>query len=288
MSSRAALKAAAPVLARVFEKIPGAPEAYVSRPKEDALPVKDGPDLIILFGWMDGQLPHLFKYTEAYHKEYPGATQILIRSHGSFWWTSTSASIQALLPVATLLQELKTDNTLVHIASNGGSFMLVTLADAIALTDPTKTPLVPCKAVIHDSNPGKDDLLPALEAFTGGIKNPLIKLAAKGTLLTFLVTHALWGMLMRKPDPTGFETMRQRLLDPAVLPHTAVRTYIYSNADRLVSHEAVEEHIAEAKRAGLDVVAENFGESLHVSHARTDPPRYWDIVRRTWARISGH
>ena len=44
----------------------------------------------------------------------------------------------------------------------------------------------------------------------------------------------------------------------------------------------VEEHAEEARKAGLDVRMERFGGSPHVAHARTDPVRYWGVVKKVW------
>lgn len=59
---------------------------------------------------------------------------------------------------------------------------------------------------------------------------------------------------------------------------------MYSSTDALIPAKDVETHAAEAKAAGLDVTLENFGKSAHVSHARTDPGRYWESVKALWER----
>ncbi|EEB97368.1 hypothetical protein MPER_03326, partial [Moniliophthora perniciosa FA553] len=59
------------------------------------------------------------------------------------------------------------------------------------------------------------------------------------------------------------------------------RLYAYSDTDEVVAHESVEEHL-EGIRTILNVRAERFTGSRHVSHAKKDPKRYWSAVEGLW------
>ena len=100
----------------------------------------------------------------------------------------------------------------------------------------------------------------------------------------------LWTILVGltritgKPDPIA--SLRQTLVQPNILPWLATespRVYVYSKEDPIVPSTAVEEHIAEVKqKLGTQVTGELFPNSPHVAHARTDPDRYWAIVKNAW------
>lgn len=70
--------------------------------------------------------------------------------------------------------------------------------------------------------------------------------------------------------------------DPGLVRETC-RAYVYSEADEFVDHRAVEEHAEYAEVNGYVVVRrDKFLNSQHVAHARSDPDRYWSLVRNTW------
>jgi hypothetical protein len=60
------------------------------------------------------------------------------------------------------------------------------------------------------------------------------------------------------------------------------RTYIFSGTDKMIAAEDVKAHGEEAREKGFEVRFEDFGESAHVQHMRSDPERYWGVVRETW------
>ncbi|KIY43048.1 hypothetical protein FISHEDRAFT_78895 [Fistulina hepatica ATCC 64428] len=46
----------------------------------------------------------------------------------------------------------------------------------------------------------------------------------------------------------------------------------------------VERHIQDVKSRGFNVDVESLISSKHVTHARTDPERYWGAVQRVWEK----
>ncbi|KDN32900.1 hypothetical protein RSAG8_14013, partial [Rhizoctonia solani AG-8 WAC10335] len=152
--------------------------------------------LILIFGWMGAQLPHLYKYTEHYNKLYPLATQILVRAHASYFWGSETTGRAAVSPVIKLLRDAGIhENTmpgssglLVHAFSNGGALNEATLARAIAgtLSPTTNTSAIPAQALIYDSPPGVLNIRVTLLAFTAAM-------ALRSLLSSVLSSKPFWG-----------------------------------------------------------------------------------------------
>lgn len=59
--------------------------------------------------------------------------------------------------------------------------------------------------------------------------------------------------------------------------------YIYSDADRMVDWQEVEDHAADARSRGFVVDLERFEGSGHAAHVRVGGgERYWQIVKDLW------
>ncbi|TCD67588.1 hypothetical protein EIP91_012218 [Steccherinum ochraceum] len=266
-------------------------DVYVLRPAKDSLGQPEDPRVILICGWMDAKLRALLSYMTKYNAIYPGATQILVLSRQAATWASKANNLKALEPAADLLKgfglsEGTSPNTLVHVFSNGGGFQLMHLAEVLHQTpfsaSESAAPSAGC--LILDSVPGDASLRSSLRAFTAPIKFLPMK------LLAYIPLTMAWCVLVGltritgKPDPIA--SLRQFLNQHNFLPWftaRAPRVYIYSEEDLIVPSTAIEEHIAETKQKhGFPVTAEVFPRSPHVAHARTDPDRYWSIVRNTW------
>ncbi|TFY72470.1 hypothetical protein EVG20_g569 [Dentipellis fragilis] len=306
MSTKAASNSAAmglvnfqTVSANVYKLQPAAGEnVTASNHKHD-------PTLIIIFGWMSAQLPHLLKYTREYERLYPHATQIVVRCEPSFFFKGKTAQEAQAKPLVDCLEQIgylepkgkpldtpaapvQRPRILVHAFSNGGASQAVLLSDVLktrtlaAMASSMRS--IP-SALILDSTPGNSELSNTITAFTIQIRNPLLRypamlLMAVGFAFTFVYT-AFSG----KEHP--IDMLRRRLLDPALFPwsHSDMpRLYVYSKHDRLVPCNSVRAHVREAKSKGFEVEVEEFGESAHVAHARTDPERYWTAVKGVWER----
>ncbi len=63
---------------------------------------------------------------------------------------------------------------------------------------------------------------------------------------------------------------------------SAPRLYLYSMTDLIIPGDEVAAHAEQARAGGVAVAEEVFERSAHVSHARTDPERYWAAVKRLW------
>lgn len=82
------------------------------------------------------------------------------------------------------------------------------------------------------------------------------------------------------------QKQRQYLLDPALLGKSKDMLYIYSRSDPIIDFRFVEEHIAEARKAGNHVQTAVFSDSNHVAHMQNDKQKYWELVRKFWEASS--
>ncbi|CAE6472630.1 unnamed protein product [Rhizoctonia solani] len=295
-----------PTAQRVFNRVDGS-DVYVSHPID--VPKEEGidqgetktPPIILIFGWMDAQLPHLYKYTEQYNKIYPGATQILVRTHQNYFWKGEAAKRASVLPVIKLLRdaginehtEAKNSGLLVHTFSNGGALGQTSLARTIAESLPLKatTPALPAQAFIYDSLPGILNLRVTALAFTAPIRSPALRSLAKLVVGAIYIVGTVWrhtiGLVLGQKEDT-FTQLHRELNEPRLLPQHVPRTYIYSDIDELIPSESVEGHAKKARELiggaiGYELVKlAKFEGSSHVAHARKDGKRYWDEVVRTW------
>ena len=145
--------------------------------------------------------------------------------------------------------------------------------------------LLPVHCTVFDSAPGRFAYSRTVAALTAGFASattPLVvRLAA--ALLARLAAGWFWlaRAVLRRPD--GLAAVGRAHNDGVRRAREARRAYLYSRRDRLVGWRDVEAHAEDARARGFAVVRmENFGESPHVAHARTDGERYWKAVRETW------
>lgn len=131
---------------------------------------------------------------------------------------------------------------------------------------------LPATTLVLDSLPGGTHLPGLLTAFTTGIRSLPLRYGVYA-LLTFV-----WGIIRIRDavlpnKPAHLNKMRLDLYNPSVLPKEAKRLYIYSKTDNIILAKDVEEHIAQSRKAGIDVTTEEYDNSPHVSHGRTDATR---------------
>ncbi|KAF9522150.1 hypothetical protein CPB83DRAFT_777515 [Crepidotus variabilis] len=282
---------------------------YIKHPSEGASKVASAssvppPTLILIFGWMGAAMPHILKYTKVYDDLYPSATQLLVRSEPSFFWTRDKTNRKNLRPLVEALQALgylqsqkgewKNEDALkrvlVHTFSNGGSCQFSLLHRVLA-SQKRKSVTPATSALVLDSNPAIGRLSGAFKAFSASQPNPILRTLIK----LFVVFLGIYGYLtahMIDGAPEFFAHMRQDLNANGslggLLGKKTKRLYLYSEADEMVPFEEVEIHIKDAKDAGFDVRTERFISSKHVAHARAEPERYWGAVQALWqAAVNG-
>ncbi|GAA6058848.1 hypothetical protein JCM10212_002792 [Sporobolomyces blumeae] len=277
----------------------------------------DEPDLIVCFGWMDAQLKHMEKYIASYQNLFPTSPILLLQSSQSaFYSSSTSAQArQAFTPAVDLIRKAAANQAapfavgrqskiLVHVFSNGGCMTLKWLNEELVrarrpddgISSSSATPStttaslkpnspfgLPARAIVFDSCPGKSSLLVTMRAFSAPIRNKWIKVPTMGFLAILHGVLSLWNLIVRK------KPLLNRLYDwlnsPSALPPVP-RLYFYSLIDLLIPYKDVEAHARTARERGIDVRTEKFDKTPHVTHARSEPERYWGKVAELW-RESG-
>ncbi|KAF8599236.1 hypothetical protein BDV93DRAFT_526185 [Ceratobasidium sp. AG-I] len=310
MSSSSGTSAVKPQLQRVFNRVNDS-DVFVSHPPKTADAQGTGsekaPSVILIFGWMDAQLPHLYKYTEKYHQMYPSAAQILIRTHQKYFWKGEAAQRAAISPAMKLLRDsgispnnvAESSGLLVHTFSNGGALAETSLANCLAesafpAADSTSSShsALPAQAFVYDSLPGVLSLGITITAFTAPIRSAPLRAIAQVVFGTAYIVVTAWrytfGALLGQ-GPDKFTLLHRELNDSRLIPHHVPRTYIYSDVDELIPAESVEGHAKKTKelleKEGLDsglVRLVKFEGASHVAHARKDPKRYWETVVQTW------
>lgn len=169
-----------------------------------------------------------------------------------------------------------------------GCLNLVNVLRTLAAQSPTAAHNSdnPSSAFIFDSSPGLPSILKNVRAVTAGIPSPLIRrvsfilgsiVSAFHLSLTYLVSF-----LLRRPDI--WTRMRSDLVDPAFIPLSAPRLYVYSTKDKMVGWRDVEKHVTMAKERGVKTVLVKKDEKAgHVNHLKVDAVGYWAAVKRVWS-----
>lgn len=277
----------------------------VSLYKPDATPDPSAPKLIAVFSWMGAQDAHIAKYTARYQALFPASPILLVRCPLEYTVMSGKAR-RVIQPAVSAFRSFfpgteeeadgnDKDETgreepkmMLHLFSNGGCIMFQHFIDTLREQDAQgrKAARLPPHACAMDSCPGSFDWSRAHKAISASLPawlSPLTHLLiAAQVLLSFFV------------DPVGAEGGRWggALNEGDVLGRQVRRVYAFGDGDEMVDSGDVVRHAGEARERGLGggeggedeekVRLENFGESRHVAHARTDGERYWGAMRWAW------
>lgn len=264
---------------------------YLYRPDDKAATAsstKRDPKLILFGAWMGAANQHIAKYTVRLQAIYPSSPILVVKSLPHHFTRVHSLEREILPAIPVIRSILGTgagDPThpelLIHLFSNGGSSMKFYLYKAFASTaKPGESKELPANVTVYDSCPGKFTYGRTMTAFTIGLST-LWKIIMAPFFHSLVITYWLTYIAMRRPDPLKQFSLGHN--NKALNSNEVRRAYIYSEADKLVGSDAVEEHIAEAKANGFNVVrVENFKGTPHVAHMRSDEERYWGVVRELW------
>lgn len=243
-----------------------------------------GPDLVLLYGWMDAQPRHLGKYAASYEKLYPNASILIIttKSYDAVV-ASDSANIKRVSPVLEILYALPPDSKLLlHFFSNGGGFTGMFVARAYKKK---MGKALPATAIVLDSMPGRVRMHAQARAFLVALpKNVIVRAIATLILYIGFPLFKLRYFLTGQLD--AVEQMRLTMNDKSFFDLDTPRMYVYSEADDMVEASDVEEHADEATKLGYTVAREKFLTSGHAAHMIQDPKRYWGAVQKLWALVS--
>jgi hypothetical protein len=272
---------------------------YRARVHSDSDNSVPGPRLVILATWVFALDGHIAKYIDAYQKLFPDTTILVVKSflRHMFWFP---AARRELIPAASVIRDALGDTRtqtngseaankppalLVHIFSNTGLATFCTLCDVYGSTSSQHNEsggTLPVHATIFDSSPGRYGYHAVAAAVMYGVPRgrPMQRLAV--TPLAYLLTSCMW-IWVRVFGGLDWVDIWGRTANDRIRIRETCRSYAYSHVDALVESNMVEAHAESARSRGFTVLhQEDFGDSAHVSHARTDPTKYWRMVSETW------
>ncbi|RAH82551.1 hypothetical protein BO86DRAFT_298126, partial [Aspergillus japonicus CBS 114.51] len=280
------------------------PSVYIHRPANATINLKPPEQIIILAFWMNAHPRTLTKYLTTYLDLYPTATILCTLSTSLDFLVHFTARTQharqqpavAALRAAAAAADASPSSSsahprvYIHMFSNGGTFAVANLLEAYRAA--TGRPLA-VEAMLYDSAPGTSTFRGGMRALAVGLPtHPVLRLL--GTLA--LAGILGWSMLLARvwPRADGVMVGRRGTLDAGLVvrggrkggSRTAEvgtvprRCYLYSEGDRVVDARDVERHAEEVERRGWEVERVKFDGSAHVSHMRTDPERYWGVVKK--------
>ncbi|KAH9929625.1 uncharacterized protein BXZ73DRAFT_102149 [Epithele typhae] len=251
----------------------------------------DEPSIVILMGWMGGMDKTVQKYAEAYKQMYPSSEQVIVLSKPVEVFGSEAVRAPRLRAALDKLADMGLLSTnpagpppriLIHAFSNGGSLSLSDLASSLHKRCTGNIPGTKC-ALIFDSAPAPSRLGMLVRAVTASMRSLPLRVLTAALLTVVWAVLTIMRLVAGDPDPMA--VMCARMQEPTLLPWTDARTprlYLCSTADKIVPLALIEQHAAEAKAKGYPVRVVKFQDSAHVSHAKTDPERYWRAVREFW------
>lgn len=247
------------------------------------LPV-GSPDLVLLTSWTGASARHVAKYTRSYNEMYPN-TPIMVITTVISDLTLRSAKTKAaiLAPAVNYLRTHHcTSSILLHAFSDGGSHKAVCLAQAYVASTSKRLPIA---ASVLDSTPGTAKYTANVAAYRRSLpRSPFIR--AIGLPMGAIVLALTWVLfcVFIGYDENRISKTRRALNDETLWDvKGAPRTYVFSQADDLISWQDIEQHAVDAvEKLGMTSMLLRYKGSGHCAHAREDEECYWNAVRRTW------
>ncbi|CAH0004337.1 unnamed protein product [Clonostachys byssicola] len=266
------------------------------RPKEANQKDENGPRLVILATWAFAQDKHIVKYIDKYRALFPKVSILVVKSflRHFFWLPGARKELEpAAVAIRSLLSADDPTGTsttrppmLVHLFSNSGLSTIYNLCDAYSgTTEIEKTnprDRLPLHATIFDSSPGTYEYMSVASAVMFGVPrgNWLARIMA--TPLAHFLSMCLW-IWVRVFGGADWPRVWGQASNNTTRSVETCRSYLFSAADPLVRKDAVQANAKDALVKGFHVLyQEDFGNSKHVAHARSDPNRYWRVVKETW------
>lgn len=182
-----------------------------------------------------------------------------------------------------------TPKILLQTYSNGGSHGAVQLAECYKNQFGTDLPI---SAMVMDSTPGQPHYSETISALQTSLPKSFIPYMLGSIYIHTVISSTI---VLDRLGIAELATLKlfRTLNDPegAFLKTNIPRTYIHSQEDVMILSRDVEAHAATAKErlaekgaSGDMVVVEEFKGTPHVNHMASDPERYWNIIRSTWAK----
>ncbi|CAH0045188.1 unnamed protein product [Clonostachys solani] len=257
---------------------------------------QNGPRLVILATWAFAQDNHIVKYIDKYRELFPNASIMVVKSflRHFFWIPGARKELEpAGLAIRSLLSaddQTGTSTTgppmLVHLFSNTGLSTIYNLCDTYSgTTESEKTnprDRLPLHATVFDSSPGIYEYWSVANAVMFGVPHGKWLARIMAAPFAHLLSTTLWvGVYVF--GGTDWAGIWGQAANNATRSVETCRSYVFSAADPLVRKKDVQNHAKDALVKGFHVLyQEDFGNSKHVSHARSNPDRYWRVVKETW------
>ncbi|KAJ6028204.1 hypothetical protein N7540_003780 [Penicillium herquei] len=254
---------------------------YISDPEVDSINNSNGHPIILAF-WMNAGPRPMARYISEYRRMLPSSRiVILLAATNDFTFHYRDAAQDVRLPHAVdALRDLATPAkpAFIHAFSNGGVFKISHLLRLFK--QKTGQPL-PISSMIIDSAPGIATVAAGMRAIAFQFPKFWIwRLISKTMLWVYLVTLEVIRRITRMPRP--MDVASRRINDKSLYQPPAkglARCYIYSDSDKIISSDHVEDHIKDSEACGIVVRREKFQDADHVMAMKVDPERYWAIVK---------
>ena len=256
----------------------------------------DDPELVLIYGWGDGQAKHVAKYADGFRALYPHARQLVIL--GSIYKALFTDLAGRTAPMMAVVETAfpKDDGAgagaepspppkvLAHCMSNTGA---INYASTLYAYRQARGRQLPHRLTVLDSTPGGTDYtvanvkrwaramalavaawFPWPFAVTQGILAACLFLLGFVERVTGRDSAGAWGWKVANDE--GLELRSAR------------RLYLYSAEDEIIDSKDVERHAAEARQLGWEADTELFHGSNHVGHMRKAPEQYWNAIKASW------
>jgi hypothetical protein len=218
-----------------------------------------------------------------YHTLYPAVRILHIASLPSFFsHTRTSTRTALFKPITSAVNSDSSPEKriLVHLVSNGG---VLSFLDACREYKVKTGNVIPIKAIVLDSGPGKFGRKEAFYAMSQGFPKGVMYYPVAAIIYLIIVAWSISSAVFG--TTTIVDKDRDHLNEWDIVDKEAKRLYVYSEEDKAVGWQAVEEHAREAEEKGSEVKAVRFKGSAHVQHMLIHGDEYWKVVKELWGRV---
>ncbi|KAF9881485.1 hypothetical protein CkaCkLH20_00631 [Colletotrichum karsti] len=269
-----------------------------NQPDESLLGEKNGPDLILIYGWGDSRLKQVARFADGFRIIYPEAKIIIILAPiFKSLFSSQEQRVQRIQPVldeafnsnATHLSSTKQPSILAHVLSNTGCLYFTATLEGYRQEFGHA---MPHTLLIMDSVPGSMDhdtsnigTLADAVALDAKSRVPWPPQVTKAFCIILLYVMRAIELARSRENPIVVSNRMSN--DEKFSTKSARRLYIYSKEDLITAWQAVEKHAAEAKQAGYQVDCSLSEGSGHVEHMRRWPERYWRLIGDAWSDAIG-
>jgi len=236
--------------------------------------------IVLLFGWLGASIRHINKYSQIYN-DWGCFTITGVADSIAIMTGNTKAlnkfALEAAATAAKLMRASGATNipVIVHVFSNGGTFVLERLECLIASAEPGSDVAVVGHGIklggqVFDSAPAYLHWRTGLKVVATAVPNLLIRWIIQLLFLAYIFWEAFLSMVLCRPDrPTQFWN---HMKDSRVARRQVV--YIYSTTDELTDPIKLQELIEYRAKKGFDIQPLKLTDTNHVQHLRSHPKKY--------------